>query len=325
MIRHQLALLTLLAVASLGRAGSESYFEERVHDFGATPRGPQLVHYFRFTNNGKETLHIGGVRVSCGCVTAQAGATAVKPGESSYIYASMDSRRFVGPKAVTVYVQFTAPQFEEVSMQVRANGRDDFTMSPDTMNFGAVRRGANPKSSVQVTLVGDADWEIKKVVADSNYVKPSAKLVKRNGAEVTYEIDASLRPDLPVGKWYTDVWIETSNPNLAKVRVPLTVEVNNAVTATPASLDLGEVKMGDSVEQNVLVKADKPFKIKAIRGADAQVQVNEVGGEAKAVHMVKITVKPLMAGEVSRAISIVTDDVDGPAVTIPVRAVAVKE
>jgi hypothetical protein len=325
MFRQQLVIIALLGSATLGQAGTEEYFESRVHDFGATPRGPQLVHYFRFTNNGKETLSISSVRVSCGCVTASAAATQVKLGESSYIAASMDSRRFTGHKAVTVYVQFSSPRFEEVALQVQANGRDDFSMYPDTMVFGPIRRGTTPKASVQVTLVGDLNWEIKGITADSNFVKPSAKQIKRNGNEVTYEIMASLRPDLPVGKWYTDVWLETSNPNLAKVRVPLTVEVNTAITATPAALELGDIKMGESVEQNVLVKADKPFKIKGIRGADAQVSVGDLAEDAKAVHVVKITVKPVMPGEVRRAISIVTDDGDETAVTIPVRAVAVKE
>jgi hypothetical protein len=324
MSRHSLIVLILLGSASLGRAGADGYFEERVHDFGATPRGPLLVHYFRYTNTGKETLAISNVRVSCGCVTASSPVTYVKPGESSYITAQMDSRRFSGAKAVTIYVQFSAPQFEEVTLQVRANGRDDFAMYPDALAFGSVRKGNAPSSSVQVTLTGDPNWDIKEVTADSNYVKPAAKLLKRNGAEVTFEVSANLRPDLPVGKWYTDIWIHTSNPALSKVRIPLTVDVNAPVVATPAALALGEVKSGASVEQNVLVKGDKPFRIKAVKGSDAQVSVSGAGGEAKAVHVLKFTIKPGGPGEVNKAVSIITDDGE-EAITIPVRATVVKE
>jgi hypothetical protein len=325
MNRHNLAFVVLLGVASASWAGTESYFEERVHDFGATPRGPLLVHYFHFTNSGKETLTISNVRVSCGCVTASAPVTQVKPGDSSYITAQMDSRRFSGSKSVTVYVQFTSPRFDEISLQVQANGRDDFTMHTGTMAFGQITRGNTPKASVQVTLLGDADWRVTEVKPDSNFVKPTAKLIKRNGAEVTYEITATLRPDLPVGKWYTDIWLQTSNPSLSKVRVPLTVDVNAALSATPSVLQFGDVKVGASSEQNVVVRGEKPFRIKSVRGSDPMVKVSTINSESKAVHMLRIAFKPEKEGEVLRNVSILTDDGDEPAVTIPVRGKGISD
>jgi hypothetical protein len=325
MYRHNLALVILLGVASASWAGAESFFEERVHDFGATPRGPTLVHYFRFTNNSKETLTVGNVRVSCGCVTASAPVTQVKPGDSSYIMAQMDSRRFTGAKSVTVYVLFTSPRYEEISLQVQANGRDDFTMYPDTVSFGQVTRGNTPKASVQVTLLGDPNWQVTEVKPDSDYVKPTAKLVKRNGAEVTYEISATLRPDLPVGKWYTDIWLKTSNSSLSKVRVPLTVDVNAALSATPSILQFGDVKVGDSIEQNVLVRGEKAFRIKSVKGSDPLIKVSEINSESKVVHLLRVSFKPSTTGEVTRSVSIVTDDGDEPAVTIPIRGKGISD
>jgi hypothetical protein len=325
MFRRQLLLFALFGFAGASHAGVEASFEHKVHDFGATPRGPLLVHYFRFTNSGKETLTISNVRVSCGCVTASAPVNTVKPGESSYITAQMDSRRFSGAKSVTVFVQFSTPVFEEVSLVVQANGRDDFTMTPDSIAFGNIRRGSDPKGSVQVTLIGDPKWEIREANADSNYVKPAFKEVKRNGAEVTYEISATLRPDLPMGKWYTDIWLVTTNPNLAKVRVPLQVDVSAPVTVTPAALSLGEIKIGDDVEQNVLVKGDKPFKITSIKGADGVVTVKEAAAEAKAIHIITVKVKPSETGDIVKELTVVTDEADNTTVSIPVRAKAVKK
>lgn len=325
MFRHSLVFTALLGLTSTGLAGTEEFFEKRVHDFGATPKGPTLVHYFRFTNNGKDTLTISNVRVSCGCVSAAAAATQVKPGESSHIAAHMDSRRFSGHKAVTIYVQFSSPRFEEITLQVQANGRDDFTMYPETMAVGTIRKGSEAKGSIQVTLTGDPNWNITEAKADSNYVKPEAKLVKRSNTEVTFEISATLRNDLPVGKWYTDIWLTTSNASVAKVRVPLTVEVGGAVTITPGSVSLGDIKIGDTAEQNVLVKSDKPFKIKSIQGTDNLVSVTGMSDDAKAVHILKIVVKPTAAGDISRDLTVVSEDDKEQPATIPVRAVAVKE
>jgi hypothetical protein len=210
-------------------------------------------------------------------------------------------------------------------MVVQANGRDDFSMYPESMAFGQVTKGGTPKSTIQVTLVGEPNWTITELKPESNYVKPVAKLIKRNGAEVTYEITASLRSDLPVGKWYTDIWLQTNSPNLAKVRIPLTVDVNAPVSATPSVIQLGDVKVGGSAEQNVLVKGEKPFRIKAVKGGESLLKVSGIDREAKAVHVLRFTFKPEKSGEINRAVSIVTDDSEEPAVTIPVHGKGVNE
>ena len=320
MLRSTITLAALIGITSISHAEAEKFFSEKVHNFGSTPRGPQLVHYFNFTNTSKETLVISNVRVSCGCVTASAPVRQIKPGESSYIHASMDSRRFSGPKAVTVYVQFSAPIYEEISLLVQANGRDDFSMYPETLSFGGIRKGTTPVAKVQVTLYSDPNWSIESVKADSNYVKPQARLIKRNGAEVTYEISASLRADLPVGKWFSDIWLQTNNDSLARVRVPLTVDVNSAITATPENVQLGEVKVGDSTEQNVMIRGDKPFTIKEIRGLDDSFKAQETNNAPKAVHVLKISFKPDRVGNVHHDLTIVTDHSDEPMLLIPLTA-----
>jgi hypothetical protein len=324
MYRHMLALVALLALTSMSQAGADSFFPEKVHDFGATPHGPTLVHYFRLTNSGKETLTIGGVRVSCGCVTASAPVREVKPGESSYICAQMDTRRFVGSRTVTVYVSFSKPQMEEVSLQVTANSLDELTMYPEIMAFGGIAKGATAKSTVQLTMIGDPKWDVTTAKADSNYVKPEIKVLKRNGAEVTFEVSATLRNDLPVGKWYTDVWLTTNSPIASKVRVPLTVEVS-PVTVNPVALMLGDIKVGDNVEEKVVVSAEKPFKIKSVLGTDALVSVTGMEGDPKAMYILKFSVKPLQAGAISREVKVQTDGDDSTTFTIPVRATAKRD
>jgi len=226
---------------------------------------------------------------------------------------------------VTIYVSFSQPRPEEVSLLVTANGRDDFSMTPDSIAFGNIRKGADAKAAIKVTLVGDAKWDIKEVKCDSNYIVPVATLVKRERNEVTFEITATVRPDLPVGKWYTDVWLTTSNASLAKVRVPLTVDVNPAVSVTPLALSLGDIKIGDNIEQNLLVKGDKPFKIKSVKGSDPLVTVTGMGSESKVLHILKVKITPDKTGAISRDLAVVTDEGDDTTVTIPVRANAVKE
>ena len=194
MNRHILTTCALLSISSLVLAGPE--FEGRTHDFGSTPRGPMLTHYFQFTNNTKETLTIGSLRVSCGCVVASAPFAHIKPGESSYITAQMDTRRFAGQKAVTIYVGFVAPRHEELTLLVKANGRDDISINPESLAFGSQRKGSTATATAQVTFRSDPGLKIESVKCDSSHVKGEAKLLKSNGIEVTYEIKATMDADL---------------------------------------------------------------------------------------------------------------------------------
>lgn len=321
MFRNSLSVIAVLCYGLSARAGAESYFEERGKDFGVVPRGPMLVHYFKVTNTTKDVVTISSLRVSCGCTQASAPVSQIKPGESTSITATMDTRRFVGHKAVTIYVSFSTPRYEEVTLLVQANGRDDFSMTPDTLAFGVIRRGAEPKASVQISFLSDPNFTIKAATADSNFVLPEVTQVKRQGAEVVYEVSAKLRPDLPVGKWFTDVWVQTSNSSMPKLRIPLTVEVQPAIAVSPNGVQFNAVKVGEKGEQKVLVRAEKPFKILEVKGAADGVTVDGKFDEAKAVHILTLTYQPSKAGELSNSLTVVTDGGEKE-VTIAVRGTA---
>jgi hypothetical protein len=197
-------------------------------------------------------------------------------------------------------------------------------MSPDTLAYGLIRRGAEPKASVQISFLSDPTFTIKSATADSNYVLPEITEVKRQGGGVVYEVSAKLRPDLPVGKWFTDVWVQTSNPSTPKMRIPLTVEVQPSIAVSPSSVQFNDAKVGGKSEQKVLVRAEKPFKILEIKGTPEGVSVDGKLNDAKAVHILTLTYEPTKVGELSKALTVVTDSGEKE-VLIPVRAVATEK
>ena len=71
----------------------------------------------------------------------------LNPGEETSILARMDSTRFIGPKSVTIFVQFDRPAYEEVRLLVQANGRNDFNVTPDTLAFGCHQAVDGPGGS----------------------------------------------------------------------------------------------------------------------------------------------------------------------------------
>ncbi|HJZ57889.1 MAG TPA: DUF1573 domain-containing protein, partial [Gemmataceae bacterium] len=309
-------------------AGPADLFPEKVKDFGTTPRGPVLVHYFRFTNTTNQVLTIGQPRVSCGCTSAAVTANHVAPGESAAVVAYMDTRRIPTPyvtKSVTIYVPFTtANSIEEVSLRVQTVCRDDLMMSPDTLAFGTVKAGQGAKVSTKVTFTSDPNWQVTEATSTGAYVKVECKQESRNGSIVTYEVTATLEKECPAGNWISDINLKTSNTAVAQLRIPVTVNITPTVAVSPDTVQLGEVNIGASVEKQVVIQSGTPFKILEVKGNDEQLGIKVDSQEAKAVHTITVSANPKLAGAFSRSLEIVTDNAEQPKVIVPVVAKVVR-
>ena len=328
MTRFVLGVLGVLAFGGLALAGPADMFEEKAKDFGVSPKGTILVHYFRFTNNTKSTVTLGQPRVSCGCVTPALTKNQLAPGETAAVIAYMDTRRIPQAgvtKTVIVFVPFHTPTFEEVALSVTTVTRDDLLMSPDTLAFGTVTKGKGANTTTKVTFTSDADWTVKKATSTGAYVHPEFKLASRNGTTVTYEVTAALDKDCPAGNWTSDIYLETSNAAVAKLRIPVTVNVVAPVAATPNVVSFEDIKMGGGAEKQVTIQSATPFKILEVKGADEQVKVTVDSNVAQATHTVTIAVNPKTKGGVKRTVEIVTDNKEQPSVVVPVTAKVVEK
>jgi hypothetical protein len=329
MLRSAVAAAGVLLTAVPAWAGPADLFAEKVKDFGTTPRGPVLIHYFRFTNTTGQPLTLGQPRVSCGCVSAAVSKNQVAPGETAAVIAHMDTRRIQTPnttKSVTVYVPFLAPTYEEVALRVQTVCRDDLVMTPDTLAFGTVKKGQGGTATVRVTFTSDPNWKVTEATSTGGYVKAEAKEEARAGATVTYAVTATLDQDCPAGNWTADVYLKTTNPAVATLRVPVTVTVTAAaaVAATPEAVQFGDVTVGTPAEQRVVLKGGSPFKILEVKGADDQLGVKVDSDAAKAEHVITLSASPKAAGGFVRSVEIVTDNKDQPRVVIPVAGKVVK-
>jgi hypothetical protein len=294
-------------VASQASASPDGLFDELSRDFGSVPRGQVLMHPFRVVNNTKQAVHIAQVRVSCGCTTARAVQTLLQPGQETAIIAQMDTSRFINTKTVTIFVVFDQPRYEEVRLWVQANSREDVIFNPNDIAFGRVKRGSTPESKIQITFLGSNQTQILETKSESSYVQATVTEVKRDGGGTAYEVSAKLRGDTPAGKWYTDIWLKTNNTAMPKLRVPVTVEVEAALSVSPNTVSLGQIKAGEESDRKVIIRGVRPFRIIGISGTDSQLQVRPTSNEAKAVHVLTVTLNPREAGDLSRIIHVQTD------------------
>jgi len=299
----------LLGLAASARANSwaDALFDEPSYDFGAVPRGQIVTHPFRVVNKTDKTVQIGNVRVSCGmCSSAYAAQSTLEPGQETVILTQMYTSRFASVKEITVYVQFLQPKFEEVRLNIKANSRDDLSYNPESLSFGKIKRGAGAAQSMTITFYG-MPTKILDAKSESNYVQLSCKEAKGTSGDSSYQIEAKIRSDTPAGKWYTDIWLNTNNPSMPKLRVPLTVEVEASLSVSPKAVALGEIKAGGETDRKVILRSANPFRITSISGTDNILQVREGKAESKNVHVLTVTLRPSAVGQLERTIRVQTD------------------
>lgn len=315
--------------APAGAAGPEDFFNERSKDFGPTPRGPVLVHYFYIKNTTQQPLNLGTARVSCGCVSAQVLQYTLAPGETTAVRAQMDSRRI--PRTyqnwpVTVFVPvYGGPYPGEAKLVVQAVAREDLFLTETSFAFGTVKKGKGATVSTKVTFQSDPKWEVTDVKSNGTHVKAEAKLASRNGNDVTYDVTATLDPACPVGNWTAEVFLHTNNKAVEKLRIPVTVEVPTPiVVSTDAAAK--EVKVGQAATREIVLKSADPFKVLGVKGSDDSVVVQASGTDAKEAteHRLSVKVSPNKPGPLARTFEITTDHKEQPKVEVEFKATAIK-
>lgn len=309
MLGRWISCIVFAAFAGVAHGGSwaDSMFVEYVKDFGSVPRGPTLIHEFKVKNNTTSDVRISNVRVSCGCVNASVVKNDLKPNEETSVVARMDSNRFSGSKSVTIYVTFDRPKFEEVRLQVMAYGRNDFAVYPESFQFAQIKRGATPEIKVQVRFYGHPGIKVSEMVTESNYLKSKVTEIKREGSEVTFEASIKISDEIPVGKWYSDVWLKSNVAGIGNIRVPVHVEVEAPLTVNPQNLLIGKVKMGETAEKKIVVRGASPFKIVALEGMDESWQIKDLPQDKKEVHVITVSFKANRPGESRQKLIIKTD------------------
>jgi hypothetical protein len=322
--RFGLVLLAGLCTVAPARAGSwaDGLFSELSKDFGSVARGPMLSHPFRVVNHTKGPVNLSGVRVSCNACSSAAisGKTYLNPGEETAVVVKLDTTRFTGVKTITVFVTFDRPEAQEVRLWVQANSRNDFTVTPDTLSFGQVKRGAAPATAARITFYGITNAQILEAQAESNYIKAELKEVRRENSEVAYEMTARLRADTPVGKWYSDVWLKTNITTMPQIRVPLTMEIEAPLSVSPEAVTLGQLKAGAEGERRVIVRGVKPFTITKVEGTGDDLTVQDSARDSKAVHVLTVKLKADQPGDVNRTLRVLTDLAEDGAIQFQVSA-----
>lgn len=297
MMRTATISLILLTQLLVGRASAQQWAERMFntleHDFGTVARGADTVYRFEVTNLYKQTMHISGVRSSCGCTIPTVEHPTIKTHEKAYIVAKFNTRTFVGRHGATLTITFDPPFAAEVQIRVHGNIRSDVVFQPGAVQFGSVDEGTVQERRILVSYAGHSNWKITDVTNDNDRFEVELNEVNRNSNKVTYSLLVRLKGNLPPGYLKDRLTVVTNDRSASSQRIPLFVEgrVIPEISVTPETLVLGDVVPGEPVVRKVVVRGKKPFKILDVNCGDDCFTFKK-DDASKVLHLVEITYRP---------------------------------
>lgn len=282
-------------------------FGDSSHDFGTVAKAAKAEYVFELQNIYKETIHISGVRASCGCATPVIQKDTLETWEKGGILVRFNTNSFLGQRKATITVTIDKPYFAEVQLNITGMIRGDVVFDPGTVNFESVDQGDAATKTVSVNYAGRGDWKIVDVrSANTNLVVEPVETRRYNG-RVGYDLKVQLKPDAPAGYFNDEMILVTNDSHSRQIALRVEGNVTSPLTVSPASLSLGVVRPGQTVTKNIVVKGKKPFRIVSIRCGDDCFEVTPPT-EEKALHLipVKFTASET-AGDIAQRIEIETD------------------
>ena len=116
-----------------------------------------------------------------------------------------------------------------------------------------------------------------------------------------------LKADAPAGYLQDQLTIVTNDSYNGSLELPVEGRVVSPLTVSPASLFLGVLKPGETVEKKLFVKGSKPFKILSIE-CEGDCFKFQTTDKSTAAHMVPLTFTAGdTPGKISQKIEIKTD------------------
>ena len=196
------------------------------HDFGKVQQGAQLYHAFRIVNTSKVPLRITSIRVSMNRGTrAWSSKEVLQPNEEGKLEVTMDTRNYLHSVVQTIFLILDNGRLTEHRFWVHAESCDNMAFFPDNLDFGKIKRGDAPTRQMIVAVPGQPKLQVTGASCDSKFIQVKVQELGRGTTSAVYQVGATIGPDIPEGKLYTQVELSTNNPAMPKLLVPVSVEV----------------------------------------------------------------------------------------------------
>jgi hypothetical protein len=229
---------------------------EEVWDLGQVPQGQEYKHKFVVQNIGNSQLEIRQVVPSCQCAAAMPERNRLEPSEETYVEVSLRTLTYTGNLHKTVTIQSNDATKPQVQLQIRAEVMPPYYVVPATLELGSFSKAeASKRVPFKIIISRGSTVTIKGMTPTSELLKLEAEGSWEEAADgtksKTYYVQYAK--GAPVGLLRESIWIDTDLAVKPRINLVAVGSVEGEVTVSPATLNLGRVKPGDSVTTPFIV------------------------------------------------------------------------
>jgi hypothetical protein len=214
----------------------------------------------------------------------------LKSGETAELVAKFNTDRFEGQHGATLTVRFAHPFSAEVRLRVDGYVRRDVVIHPGRIEFGSVDSAQGVEKRVKVYYAGRSTWQLTEVRTTNEDFEVDLKLARRSGGRAEYDLTFRLRPGARSG--YINDQLTLVTNDLTRKYIPLAVEgrVISSLAVSPSSLQLGVVRLGETVTKQIVVRGTAPFTIRNVRCASGDGCFSfQSGARPRELHLIPVT------------------------------------
>ncbi len=197
-------------------------FLPKRYDFGTAEQGKPLHAWLPIVNKRNVSVEITNVRVSCGCLSARVTEKIIEADRGATLQLVLDTRRFNGPKTMTVFVEVTAAgerhEYSIVITATSARPEDMAKAYPEPSQFnGGTMQQANRDLTTLMFYANTGHREsaafyrdlIERNYPDSLYSRKAAQLLQEMKPPIPSRIGATYVGEIIIvgNKYLPDVVI----------------------------------------------------------------------------------------------------------------------
>lgn len=204
-------------------------------NFGVIWQGQTLKQAVTVTNVGDAPLEVLDVITSCGCTMPTKPKSPLAPGESDVMTLSYHSGQRVGADNQTITLKTNDPTQPSVVIRIVGEVKRVYELAPrDGLVFGQLYR--NSGETRRVTITNHYEAPLLLALKKDQDFGPFHVDLKVLELGQRYELSATTRPPLAVGRHQTYIELETGLEVLPEIKSIVYGFVQPPVTVRPAKL-----------------------------------------------------------------------------------------
>jgi hypothetical protein len=283
-----------------------------VKNFGTLPKGTLAVHRYTITNIYDVPMQVTHIRRSCECLKTIPPMKVLQPNEAAEFTVALDTAQFTGPNVQSLFVTFGPSHYSTAVLRFETVSRTDVMLSPGSVQFGTVQQGTKVSQAITLEYSGkQTDWRLTEIVRPRPELDVEVKEASRGFLGVKYQITVNLKPGIDAGMLSEQLNFKTNDPQMPIVTVNIGGTILAPITPNKTRIQFGKVKVGETKQENIIIRGTLPFTYEVLQAKDSQIQVGNVHPAATPVHTASITWQPTKPGPFKEEITIKSDLPDG--------------